>query len=77
MNCIANDHELEHQLRLTAGSIFRIQAYTAGYTRDLGTVRNLEAGIGSECHGLRDSGRDQALTTAIIRGALTFLCVFV
>ena len=43
----ANDHELEHQLTLTAGSIFRIQAYTAGYTRDLATVRNLEAGIGA------------------------------
>ena len=43
----ANDHDLEHRLALTAGSVFRIQAYTAGYTRDIATVRALEAGIGA------------------------------
>jgi hypothetical protein len=43
----ANDHDLEHQLALTAGSVFQIQAYTAGYTRDIGTFRNLETGIGA------------------------------
>ena len=42
----ANDHELEHQLALTAGSTFRIQSYTAGYTRDIGTFHSLETGIG-------------------------------
>jgi hypothetical protein len=43
----ANDHALEHRLALTAGSVFRVQAYTAGYTRDIGTFRNVESGIGA------------------------------
>ena len=43
----ANDHELEHQLAQTAGNSFRIQAYTVGYTRDIGTFRNVETGIGA------------------------------
>jgi hypothetical protein len=43
----ANNLELEHQLAHTAGSSFRIQAYTAGYTRDLGTFNNVETGIGA------------------------------
>ena len=43
----ANDHEIEHHLAETAGSSFRIQAYTVGYTRDIGTFQNVEAGIGA------------------------------
>jgi hypothetical protein len=43
----ANNPDLEHQLALTAGSSFRIQAYTAGYTRDIGTFRNVETGVGA------------------------------
>jgi hypothetical protein len=43
----ANDHDLEHQLESTAGSVFRIQAYTAGYTRDIGTFQNIQTGIGA------------------------------
>lgn len=43
----ANDHELEHHLAETAGSTFRIQAYTVGYTRDIGTFKNVETGIGA------------------------------
>jgi hypothetical protein len=29
------------------GQSFRIQAYTAGFTRDIGAIRNLETGIGA------------------------------
>ena len=43
----ANDPQLEHRLERTAGSTFRVQAYTAGYTRDIGTFRHVEAGIGA------------------------------
>jgi hypothetical protein len=35
------------QLDRTAGSTFRIGAYTAGYTRDVGIFRNVETGIGA------------------------------
>ena len=43
----ANDPVLEHRLEHAAGSTFRVQAYTAGYTRDMGTFRHVEAGIGA------------------------------
>ncbi len=43
----ANDHDVEHLLAQTAGSTFRIQAYTAGLTRDIGTFHNVETGIGA------------------------------
>ena len=43
----ANTPAIERQLDRTAGSTFRIGAYTAGYTRDIGTVKNLETGIGA------------------------------
>jgi len=39
----ANDHELEHQLRST----FRIASFTAGYTRDIGTFKHIETGVGA------------------------------
>ena len=39
--------ELEEQLDRTAGSTFRIGAYTAGYTRDIGTFQKIETGIGA------------------------------
>ena len=39
--------ELEEQLARTAGSTFRIGAYTAGYTRDIGTFEKMETGIGA------------------------------
>ena len=38
---------LAAQLDQTAGSTFRIGAYTAGYTRDIGTFRSIETGIGA------------------------------
>ena len=38
--------ELAEQLARTAGSSFRIGAYTLGYTRDIGTFHNVETGIG-------------------------------
>ena len=41
------DHELEDRLALTAGTSFRIGGYTGGYTRDFGTFKNVEAGIGT------------------------------
>jgi hypothetical protein len=43
----ANNPDVEHQLSHTAGNSFRIQAYTAGYTRDIGTFNNVETGIGA------------------------------
>jgi len=42
----ADDPEFEAQLDRTAGSTFRIGAYTAGYTRDIGTFHMIETGIG-------------------------------
>jgi hypothetical protein len=43
----AYDHELEHEIAERFGNTFRIQAYTAGYTRDIDLIRNLETGIGA------------------------------
>lgn len=42
----ASNHELEEELARSAGSTFRIQAYTAGYTRDIGSLRSVETGLG-------------------------------
>jgi hypothetical protein len=42
-----NDPELEHRVEHAAGHIFRVHGYTAGYTRDLGKFRSVEAGIGA------------------------------
>jgi hypothetical protein len=39
--------DLEAQLARTAGSTFRIGAYTLGYTRDIGTFHNMQTGIGA------------------------------
>src|SRR5271170_7762935 len=39
--------DLEAQLARTLGSTFRIGAYTAGYTRDIGTFQKMETGIGA------------------------------
>jgi hypothetical protein len=39
--------DLEERLDRTAGSTFRIGAYTAGYTRDIGTFQKIETGIGA------------------------------
>lgn len=43
----ANEHNLELKVAQSVGSTFRIQAYTGGYTRDIGAFRNVEAGIGA------------------------------
>jgi len=43
----ANDPQLEHRLERTAGSTFRVQAYTAGYTREHGSFGHVGAGIGA------------------------------
>jgi len=39
--------EIRQHLDATAGSVFRITAYTAGYTRDIGLVSWLETGLGA------------------------------
>jgi hypothetical protein len=39
--------DLEQQVARTAGSTFRIGAYTFGYTRDIGTFNKIETGIGA------------------------------
>ena len=42
------NHELEEQMtRATGQHAFNVTAYTAGYTRDIGTFRNLQAGVGA------------------------------
>ena len=43
----ANNPDLERRLAASAGSTFRIGAYTAGYTRDVGSFKNLQAGVGA------------------------------
>src|SRR5438874_3184712 len=43
----AHDPALEHGLEHTAGSTFRVKAYTAGYTRYIGTFKSIEAGVGA------------------------------
>ena len=43
----ADQPQLEESLARTAGSTFRVQAYTAGYTRDIATFDQVEAGIGA------------------------------
>ncbi len=43
----ANDDETEERLARTVGSTFRVGAYTAGYTRDIGTFHSIETGIGA------------------------------
>jgi hypothetical protein len=43
----ATQPAIEESLARTAGSTFRIQAYTVGYTRDIATVHDVEAGIGA------------------------------
>ena len=50
---MTDDHELEERLEQTAGSTFRIGAYTFGYTRDVnwfrGLSKNVQTGIGVNC----------------------------
>jgi len=43
----SDDPDLEMQLNRTIGSTFRIAAYTAGYTRDIGVFHNVETGVGA------------------------------
>jgi hypothetical protein len=44
----AYNHELDEQVtRATRQQAFNVIAYTAGYTRDIGTYRNLQAGVGA------------------------------
>jgi len=39
--------DLEARLDRTVGSTFRVQAYTLGYTRDIGTFHNMQTGLGA------------------------------
>ena len=47
----AGQPDIELLLDRTAGSTFRIGAYTAGYTRDIGTLHSVETGIGVDVTG--------------------------
>ncbi len=47
----ANTPDLEEQLDRTAGSTFRIGAYTIGYTRDVKQWEHLTAGLGVNVTG--------------------------
>jgi hypothetical protein len=42
-----NEPEVEEHLARTAGSTFRVQAYTAGLTHDIGTFYGIETGVGA------------------------------
>jgi len=42
-----NQPEVEEHLARTAGSTFRVQAYTAGLTHDIGTFYGIETGVGA------------------------------
>jgi hypothetical protein len=43
-----NDHELAHEIEHETGKhAFNVASYTAGYTRDIGTFRNMQTGIGA------------------------------
>lgn len=43
----AYDHDIEHEVEEATGKhAFNVSAFTAGYTRDLALVRNLQTGIG-------------------------------
>ena len=43
----ADRPDLRAQLEKTTGSVFRIAAYTLGYTRDFNLIRHLETGLGA------------------------------
>jgi hypothetical protein len=49
----AAEPAIQEHLARTAGSTFRILAYTAGYTRDIATVRSVETGIGANVTSYR------------------------
>ena len=49
----ANQPDVEEHLARTVGSSFRIFAYTAGYTRDIATIRDIETGIGANVTSYR------------------------
>jgi hypothetical protein len=70
----ANDAQLEHRLELTAGSTFRVQAYTVGYTRDIGTFSHLEAGIGANITAYAIPSAIQPFYGEHPLGGLVFLC---
>lgn len=42
----SDDPSFDHQLRATTGNVFRIGAYTAGYTRDLRIIPRIRTGVG-------------------------------
>jgi hypothetical protein len=43
----ANDPQLEARLDRAAGPSFRVGAYTFGYTRDIGSFKDVETGVGA------------------------------
>jgi len=43
----ANEPSIAAQLSRTAGSTFRVQAYTVGFTHDIGTFHMVETGVGA------------------------------
>ena len=49
----ADQPAVEEHLARTAGSSFRIHAYTAGYTRDIATIHDIETGIGANVSSYR------------------------
>jgi hypothetical protein len=43
----ANDPSLDEQVEQRSGSTFRVKAYIFGYTRDIGTFKKVETGLGA------------------------------
>jgi hypothetical protein len=49
----AGQHDIEHSLEHAAGTTFRVQGYTAGYTRDIAVGHRFEAGLGANVTAYR------------------------
>jgi hypothetical protein len=72
----ADTPALEAQLERTAGSTFRIGAYTAGYTRDIAWTKKFGSRPWSQRHSLHPTRGRSSPTTATGRGASTSICAF-
>jgi hypothetical protein len=53
----ADQPALEEKIARTAGSTFRVQAYTAGYTHNIGTIYHIQTGVGANvtAYGIPDA----------------------
>jgi hypothetical protein len=71
----SDDPAFETSLTRTAGSTFRIAAFTAGYTRDLASFHDVEVGLGANATGYRIPSAIQPYYGAHPLGVNVFLRV--